>query len=94
MTATNQTTFGNQTLADDAPMVQITGPATQTIDLEKNESGTVVFDVKGLRQAGVAKFKVEAKLGNIVSYDEGIVPFRPSGPRKRGSRRRTTRPTD
>ncbi len=83
LATSNEDTFGNQTLADDAPMVQITGPATQTIDLEKNESGTVVFDVKGWRQAGVAKFKVEAKLGNIVSYDEGIVPFRPSGPRER-----------
>ncbi len=52
---------------------------TKTLDLENGKSGTVVFKVLALRQAGVAKFKVTASSGSISSWDEGIVPMRPSG---------------
>ncbi len=52
---------------------------TKTLDLENGKSGTVVFSVLALRQAGVAKFKVIASNGSITSWDEGIVPMRPSG---------------
>lgn len=66
----------------DQRIVEVVGEASKSVSLQREESGTVVFAVRGLRQAGTAEFRVEARLGATVSYDEGIVPFRPNGPQE------------
>ena len=61
----------------------IMGAASKTLQLDDRKSGTAVFVVRGIRQAGVAQFKVTAVGSTYTAYDEGIVPFRPSGPHER-----------
>lgn len=64
-------------------IVQLRGARTKTLQLDDRKSGTAVFAVRGMRQAGTAKFKVTAKGTTYTAYDEGIVPFRPNGPHER-----------
>ncbi|MEZ4461197.1 MAG: MG2 domain-containing protein [bacterium] len=52
---------------------------TKVVKLEAGKSGTVVFVVQALRQSGVARLRVDATAGKVASWDEGIVPMRPSG---------------
>lgn len=81
-------TLETETLTDtrrraSEPVIEVVGESSKSLDLAQGESATVVFAVRGLRQAGTARFRVDAKLGNVRSYDEGIVPFRPNGPQER-----------
>ncbi len=75
------------------PLVTLINEGAQSLSLEDGKSGTVVFRVKALRQAGVAKFNVNATAGDLKSRDEAIVPFIPSGPRERKVTRLTIEDT-
>lgn len=83
LSATEQPLPGIAGFSSDAPIVTVKGSRTRTLELEEGSSGTVVFSIDANKQAGVAKFRVNAKMGNITSFDEGIVPFRPNGPHER-----------
>lgn len=63
----------------ESALALIRNRATQTVTLDDGKSGTVVFDVQAVRQSGVATFKVQASLGSVTSWDEGVVPMRPVG---------------
>lgn len=67
----------------ETPLVQLINEGSQSLSLEDGKSGTVVFRVKALRTAGVAKFNVLATAKDLKSRDEAIVPFIPAGPRER-----------
>lgn len=66
----------------DSPLVQLLSESSKQVTLEDGRSETVIFRVKGLRQSGIAKFKVIASDGDIASRDEAIVPFIPGGPKE------------
>lgn len=67
----------------DAKLVELISAPTETLTLEDGASGTAIFRVKGLRSAGIAKFRVIASDGKLASKDEAIVPFIPDGPAER-----------
>ncbi len=64
-------------------IVEMRGARTKSLQLDNGKSGTVVFAARALRQSGNARFKVTAKGTSYTAYDEGVVPFRPSGPHER-----------
>lgn len=66
----------------DSPLVQLISQGTKSMTLEDGKSETAIFRVKGLRQSGIARFKVIASDGDASSRDEGIVPFIPAGPKE------------
>ena len=66
----------------DSPLVELISKPQKVLSLKDGASGTAIFRVKALRQAGTATFEVTAAAGDLSSRDEAIVPFIPSGPRE------------
>jgi uncharacterized protein YfaS (alpha-2-macroglobulin family) len=66
-----------------SPIIEMLGRREKTVTVPDGKSETVVFGVRGLRQAGTAKFKVTAESEAYSTWDEGVVPFRPNGPHER-----------
>ncbi len=83
LSASEEAIPGLSGFSSDQPIVTVRGKSKRTIQLGEGKSGTVVFEVTANKQAGVAKFRVDAKMGKVTSFDEGIVPFRPNGPHER-----------
>jgi len=63
--------------------LEVQRPTRKRLTLADGASGTVAFAAWARREAGAARVRVSARSGDLVSWDEVVVPFSPSGPRER-----------
>ncbi len=75
---------GMTTLSNESKdVVRMVGSSKRTIQLAAGQSERVVFEFYALRESGAATFSVQAKSGELESFDTLDVPFVPSGPFER-----------
>lgn len=85
--AENLPLAGVSEVLDPLPPLQLLGARDGRLELADGQAGTVVFQARATRAVGAARLKVEARAGDLVSYESLEVPFAPQGPTVRRAQR-------
>jgi len=65
------------------PALEVQNESTQSVQVDREASETVVFEARAERLAGAARISVTASSGSLKSATDKVVPFRASGPREK-----------
>src|SRR5688500_14477891 len=65
------------------PLVEVVGPAQQTLSIAQGATGTAVFQARSRGGIGGAALVARAQAGELRSQERGELPVLPAGPRER-----------
>lgn len=83
LSAENLPVPGVDSVMDAAPPIEFLGERSATVSLADGGSATAVFQVRTTASVGAARMRVQARSGNLTSYEELDLPLRPRGTRVR-----------